>query len=364
MFITASNLVHYLVSRGTISADSVVDGDFIVAEAGRRNRNFKVIRRKSPGLFVKQIKTFDQQAIFTLQREAACYRIAQSDARYSTLAGLMPRFVDYDPSRYALILELVNGGENLTEHHQKLRSFPVEVGRMLGEGLGAYQSEVGRLFGAGADFSLFPRQVPWILSLHNSGDAMFSELSTGNTQLVALLRRYPDYQALLDQVRNDWQYDSLIHGDMKWDNCLVFRNEAGGFDFRIVDWELADVGDACWDVGAILQAYLTFWILSMPITPGVPPEQFIDKAAYRLEDMQPAIREFWASYIRVRGIDPASAGPILERCVRYGAARMVQTAFEYLYYASQLTGYAIILLQVSLNILKNPKEAAGDLLGL
>ena len=66
MFLTAYNLPHYLMSKGLISAQSVVDGDFVLAEAGRRNRNFKVMRRQQPGLFVKQIKSMEAQAITTI----------------------------------------------------------------------------------------------------------------------------------------------------------------------------------------------------------------------------------------------------------------------------------------------------------
>ena len=52
MYLTATNLANYLINRDIITAASVVDGDLAVVEAGRRNRNFKVIRRSNPSLFV------------------------------------------------------------------------------------------------------------------------------------------------------------------------------------------------------------------------------------------------------------------------------------------------------------------------
>ena len=165
MFLTASNLAHYLLARGRITPESVVAGDFVVAEAGRRNRNFKVIRRHEPGLFVKQVRTLEPAAMATLSREAACYRRAGSDGSYAPLARLMPRLVDYDPARHALVVDLLDGAENLTEHHQRLRTFPREIGRLLGESLGAYHSGTGRRFGAEAEASVFPREVPWVLYL-------------------------------------------------------------------------------------------------------------------------------------------------------------------------------------------------------
>lgn len=366
MYLTATNLVHYLLARRLVTPASIVDGDFMVAEVGRRNRNYKVIRQENPGLFIKQIKTHDQQAMMTLHREAACYRLAGSDEKYAPLAELMPRFVDYDAARHLLTVELLPQGENLTEYHRRMNAFPEAVGRMLGRGLGAYHSEVGRMFTDEPDLAIFPRQVPWVLSLHQSSDAMLQSLSAGNTQLVGILRQQPAFQQQLDALREDWRFDSLLHGDMKWDNCIVFHKDEDTLDFRIVDWELADFGDASWDVGAVFQAYLAFWILSMPIMPGTAPAQYIDQAAYPLEAMQPAIRAFWQEYVAVRGLaaDDEAARQLLERCMRHCAARMVQTVFEYMYASPQLSGNAVMLLQVSLNILQSPREAIAELLGL
>ena len=102
MYLTASNVVHYLLGRELITSDSVVDGDFVVAEAGRRNRNYKVIRRENPGLFIKQIAASQTQAVMTLQREAMCYELARSAPSFATLAALTPALVDYDAGRHVL----------------------------------------------------------------------------------------------------------------------------------------------------------------------------------------------------------------------------------------------------------------------
>ena len=45
MLLTSTNIVHYLLERGLVSAEQVVDGDYMVVEAPRRNRNFKVMKR-------------------------------------------------------------------------------------------------------------------------------------------------------------------------------------------------------------------------------------------------------------------------------------------------------------------------------
>jgi hypothetical protein len=57
MRINASSICHYLIGKGMVSNEAVVDGDFTVIDLGGRNGNFKVIGRKNAGYFVKANST-------------------------------------------------------------------------------------------------------------------------------------------------------------------------------------------------------------------------------------------------------------------------------------------------------------------
>src|SRR4051794_31226652 len=96
MILSKSNVVHYLLEQRLLALDSVVDGDLIVTDVTRRNRNFKIIRRASPGYFVKQIQNWDPQTVSTLASEAMCYRLARSGTEFAPLAALVPRDFLYD----------------------------------------------------------------------------------------------------------------------------------------------------------------------------------------------------------------------------------------------------------------------------
>lgn len=65
-----------------------------------------------------------------------------------------------------------------------------------------------------------------------------------------------------------------------------------------------------------------------------------------------------------RGFDRAESAESLLRAVRYGAARLIQTAFEQTQRSAALTGNVVCLLHLSFNILQRPHEAAAQLLGL
>ncbi|HEX6183539.1 MAG TPA: phosphotransferase [Pyrinomonadaceae bacterium] len=369
MIINRENITHYLLGRGLLSFDSVVDGDLLVVEVSSRNRNFKVMRGEEPGYFVKQVKTFEPQNVETLRYETACYWLSRNDPDFEPLAALMPRFYDSDPVRHALVIELLPEGGSLADYHRQLGAFPVEVGVQLGRILGTYQREMGRRLRDGAKSNSFARRVPWILSLHEMNQNLFGQLSAANTQVLSIVQGYPDFQQTLEGLRQGWRFDSLIHGDIKWDNLHVTvgresEREEGGMNLRLIDWELADFGDACWDAGAVFQSYLSFWVFSMQAVAGVPAEQLVSSAQYPVEKMQPAIRAFWRTYTEERGLAGEEAREALERSVSYGAARMIQTAYEYMFYAPQITPSALYLLQLSLNILKSPREATASLLAL
>ena len=358
MHLSAANVVHFLLRNGLVEAREVVAGQVSVIDSSRRNRNFKVIRNGGTGLFVKQMRDMQTDAMLTLKREAACYELARDDA---TLRRLMPRLVRYDENRHVIVVDLLPEAESLLNYHTRHRGFPVEIGRMLGEGLGLYHTRAGALIESERLKQLLARQIPLILTLSRGGHAMLGRFGRVGPAISALLQQHKDFEGYLDTLGAEWRFDSLVHGDMKWDNVLVYPTPSG-LDFRIVDWEMADIGDAAWDVGAVLQSFLSVWILSMPIASGVPPQAYVSMAAQPLEAMRPVLEAFWNTYARTREYGEEQSRSELERCMRFGAARLVWSAIEQRLYVSQLDPGASALLQVSLNVLKDPARAVRELL--
>ena len=221
MYLTVSNLADYLVSSGLITAESVVRGDFAVAEAGRRNRNFKVLRRRDSGLFIKQIKTPEAQAISTIQREAAFYSAVTSNPAYERLAELMPRMFRYEPGRHAIVLEYLQQAESLAERQMRTNSYDADSARLLGGALGLIHTFGPTLAMDPAFQKMFPRQAPWPLMLDTLGQQVFQPYGAAGMQLYSMLQQTPGLIPMLCALRTEWVFDSLTHGDMKWDNCLI-----------------------------------------------------------------------------------------------------------------------------------------------
>ena len=363
MTLSPDNLVYYLFERGLTTPEQVVNGSIEIGEIPRRNRNFKVKQRGGPGYFLKQVRRWEPETLRTLQAEAQCYQLATEQEVFADLRGIVPHFHSYDARRAVLVTELVDGAETVTEHHFRSDAFPVAVAEQLGRAFGSYHRKAAS-GGPPAVNGLFPRRAAWALSLHDMPPHSVQEGSGGIFQMLGMIRQFPQFAAAFEKLRAEWRPDAVIHSDIKWDNCLIYPDTGGNPKLKVVDWEMADWGDSCWDVAAIFSAYLSFWVQSLPANGLTNPAALVGQTRFPIERMQPAIRTFWSTYRECRGLSREESSDWLRRSVRYAGARTVQTAFETLQAVPQAHSGTVLLLQLSMNVMTNPDEAAHELLGL
>ena len=224
----------------------------------------------------------------------------------------------------------------------------------LGEALGALHNLPYNNAGFG------DRGAPWPLSLGCPDLAILYQVSAASIELLKIVQHSPDLSRALAALGDQWGRHSLVHFDIRLDNCLATPNA----ELRIVDWELIGAGDPCWDTGSFFADFLSCWVLSMPITQHTKLDRLPYLAARRLTTFQPGIRAFWRSYVRSIGVSAAEAEKRLLRSVRYAAARLVQAAFEWTQDSAQPSAHMMVALQLSQNILKRPEEAVVRLLGI
>jgi hypothetical protein len=357
MLLSTQNAAFYLMDRGYLPPAAVVDGDCRTVEASRRNKNLKVLRAEGPSLFLKQAGQWDPQSVGTLRVESAVYQLANADTPFAALRPLLPRFHGFDPDRNVIVLEAFAGAESLQARQIRENALAPDVARAIGVALGGVHRDLpADRVAASTPEGIFHSQPPWILSAAEMTGHPMTGVSSAGAQLFQVIQRYPEFPRLLAELRAGWRIETLIHGDIKWDNFLVFPDGA----VRLVDWELADLGDPSWDAGSVLQGFLTSWVTSIQ----APPGSVADFAQLPLARLRPAIRAFWHAYVEALGVDGAEADRRLDRAVRYGAARMVQTAYEYLQFQHEIAGPAVWLLQVSLNLLKDPRRGTVELFAL
>ena len=74
-------------------------------------------------------------------------------------------------------------------------------------------------------------------------------------KFLEMMQRYPEFNEAIHALRSEIMYDTLIHGDLKYDNILVSETTEGK-DVKIIDWELIGIGDRYMDLGYMIGNFL------------------------------------------------------------------------------------------------------------
>jgi len=335
VFLTEANVLYYLADKKFASLEDAVSGQFTVRSLGRRNRDFW-IHAGDRHYFIKQVRKWDAINRSALDAEASLYHHSQSDPRFRFLQPILPACHAYDPEASALILEFLL---NYASAFDSLKRFSPELARHIGGILGEFHSRT-----ASSELrQSYPDDVPWFFSLHKIEEEDLIEGSPGRRELLHTIRRYPKFAPALDDLRNRWRHECLIHADSKLENWLVAPD---GESTRLIDWECLSWGDPRWDVATLLQSYWNFFVRY--------PQR------YSADQIQPALHAALAAYSERRAL---GSQDLVSAIIPFAAVRMLQSAFESLEKAPELTPSVVRLLQASLNILTRPVWAADTLLG-
>lgn len=337
-------------------------GDLAVHDISRRNRNFRVVCGDGPSYLVKQGVT--PEGASSVAREAEVQLFMDQTFDPQRTRDYIPALRDYDAATGVLVLDLVDGAIDLRNYHSRAGRFPLTPAKTLGTALGWLHSNRPELIPDGPQcFTLPP---PWALSIHAPTLDSLPGKSQACVEVIKMVQFMPDFCEQLSRLESEWRHETFIHGDLKWDNCLSYKGQKASRrnKLAIVDWETAGFGDPCWDVGSALSDYLTFWVLSIPVTADSSLSRLPEMARYSLTVMQPAVRSFWDAYTSARGWGELMATEQLLRSLRFAAARLVQTAFEQMQMRTELTGNVVAMVQLAQNIMKYPLKANDTLLGL
>jgi len=262
-----------------------------------------------------------------------------------------------------LVVELHGRAEDLRNYHRRLGRFPRWVARQLGALFAEIHATPVPHTDALSGRRLVSPEPPGIY-LHRPGLTVLDDLSAAGLEIIRLVQQFPDIGAQLDDLREGWRPAAFIHQDARWDNVLVARSPGGRHMLKIVDWESAGLGDPAWDIGALLGDYLGFWIGSIPLNGQAAPDRYLQHAAYPIARMQPAIGTLWQTYRQAAASTLGDAESFLLRVTRYAGLKLMQTALEHVQDMPECDMTAVCLLQVGVNMLQRPRDAAGIILGL
>jgi hypothetical protein len=365
------NALPYLLEKRLIDLDWIIEGNLIIRSAARRNRNLRIDDPDNTGYLIKQPDAMTPAGPLTLKNEVAFYEFCQHEDAAQPLTPYLPRMVLRDPDRTLHALELVSGARTLTLYHagDTFDSFPLGPSRALGEGLGTLH-RIFRVPGLAEHPTLagLSRRVPWVFRAHRPTPSMLADLSPAGARVIEIIQSEPRLADSLDGLASRWQFDTVIHGDIKADNILVasrrIEGNPDGVGVWIVDWEFVQIGDPAWDLACALHDYVIFWTSSMPSEPSLSPEEIGDQARLPIEALHGPIRALWEGYRLTAQLDWEAADSLLRRSVEFSAVRLIQAASELSLEEDELMVQAVLLLQIAANVVADPGAAQAYLYGI
>lgn len=345
-----SDIAHYLLSLGVVKPDAILREELSITDASRRNSVFLATTPAGPTHVVKQALPGKADA---LRHEAAVLDVLAGEPE---LAPRVPAVVHHDPDAALLVLSTPGGAREWNKHIVAGR-FQRAPARSLGRTLAALH----RLPADAVERRPASEDPLWGLLLPEPPHELLLDLSEAAQELVARVQASKRLCEALRRVAATDVDGTLVHGDLRWDNCLAVAAPGGRRRTRmlVIDWELAGHGDAGLDVGTILAEYLRIWLISIPIVEPSDPARLLSLAGQPLRRMAPAVSAFWTAY---RSASPRC--PPLRRAVELAAVHLLQTAVEYARGLSSVSAHAGTLVQLADNLLRAPEDGAAGLLGL
>jgi hypothetical protein len=285
------------------------------------------------------VKSFRSDAADDLQgsvdRELAVYRVAADHAEL--LARLPPVFgSDADGP---LILGVVAEAVTATEWFRVSSLYDTGLAHLIGRQVGGWHRASGDV-GAGA-----VRPAPrWLHRVFSADPPEFIRNHPPVYDWVVAFPRPETAGRLLEEAFRHWRPSAIIHGDLRFDNCLVTVRGADA-TITLVDWEQAGWGDPAWDVACLVQDYLTHGGMTTLL---FPPDHRLLAALHQLLDGH-------ADAAGDRGPD------FVARVVRFTGAKLVHRALQLVSWQSAATADADRHGALGLELLEHPDMAMAML---
>lgn len=353
MRLTKKNITPYLLDKGFLNPEWFISGDYLLTQAMSRNSIFKIQHNNTTGLFVKQLVAQDATNCYLMQKDATShYLIHQSDL-YKNTAQYIPEYFGYDPNHHILVTEYFTNTKNIHEQIFLEKEFSAHYAQKMAEVMASYHFDIRPYIDKEPSLQFFNGILPWILNMSNLKDSNPEGL---DHCVVKEIHKHPELVRKIDQLATKWEKSSLIHGDIKWMNFIVMPDTK---DLKLIDWEIADLGDPLWDVAGAFQSYVSSWIMSFNGQNQnhikVEGTDFIT-----IESATKSIKVLWETYADLKQFNASEKKEYLIKTLSYMGVRMIQTAFESNFSKDILSANTARTLQFCDHILTNTEALAKE----
>jgi hypothetical protein len=309
--LTRRDAVHHLLRLGLLTPDDVVSRPIAVTEYFGRNHVVRIETPDAPSYVLKQPRDARAPDAMTMWTEAAVFWLAANEPAFAPLVRWMPKFYHYDEPNAILTTELVQPADSLMTKLPAAGNVRPAMLYDVGCAFGVLHGPVSSILRDDRMRQLFRTGPAWALTLGSSHQHYAPSTNAARAILAHVVQR-ADALAALARARADWRDAHVIHGDAKAANVLV----VGDGSIRVIDWEIAALGDGLWDLAGLVQSLL------------VPdPMETTVSLATAQDRARPLLDALWNGYVSVLAEPPPGDDPRVTM-LRLAGVRMVQTCLE------------------------------------
>ncbi|MFA0963545.1 aminoglycoside phosphotransferase family protein [Roseivirga sp. BDSF3-8] len=353
IILNTSNVHLYLIKNELIAPEDVVAGNYSCSFIPSRNRNYR-ISCTDQSLIVKQIRQQDVEKVESIQVESHVYKwFGQVDA-LKHIGHFVPGFKHYDQTSRVLVLEYLDGYKDLDTYYNRYLKFPENTGGEIATILFHLHQDSRHYLTREVAGHYLRNRKPWIFHIAKVDPENYTADSPAGKELIRLIQSQSVFVSHINQLKSEYRFNTLIHGDIKWVNFLVKWDE-GGESMKLIDWEMADYGDPLWDIGGFFQSYISKWAFKN--TQKDSPESLAE-----LKSMQGIIDDFWHTYSTFQGYSPTEKSANYYLAFRFGAMRMIQTCLEATKGRDKIDVELVRILQLCFNVMDKPVETVNLLM--
>jgi Ser/Thr protein kinase RdoA (MazF antagonist) len=360
LILSESSAARYALERGFATSSAVLNGNVVVTSQRGRHNVFLLRNRVGTSFVFKQAADDGRK---DLEREAILYELLWSSGLGTEIS--IPELFSYDRVNSILVLRFADNAVDVATHYRRIGRISVRTAAAIGLVLARLHEHSATHYFNSTRLTEPQCASPFGFLAMLSRIESLPTFSAAEVEIIKILQADPEFSSHLKQISSRWQSVTLIHADLRFKNFLSValpgaRNRRGVI---LIDWEHAGIGDAGWDVGSVLAAFLDWWIGSIPVSGDGKEFPNIQAARWPLASMNPAIRAFVRSYVKQRRLSSDDARDLIELSVRYACVRLIQSAFEQVQDSSALTSAAVLMLQLAKNGMRDPAALEQQLLG-
>ena len=210
----------------TVSSDQ---GDFLIKQKGSNSRMFGNVNLTNELLFYKHL----------------CYE------NVGAFKDITPTVYHFDFEHQIIVISFINNAGVFTLKRNNDANY--ELVKKLA-------SYVATLHKTPIDATFSKIDVASYIRTHDKiSPEMFAEGGPLYPKFLEMMQRYPVFNEAIHALKSEVNYDTLIHGDLKYDNILLIEDSKAP-DLKIIDWELIGIGDRYIDLGYVVGNFLIFII--------------------------------------------------------------------------------------------------------